>query len=83
MERILADFEKLIVPGMTHWNHPGFMAYFANHVARPRHSGRDAGGGAQRQWHGLEDVAGGDGTGAGDARLAARVDGIAGATGSA
>lgn len=30
MERILADFERLIVPGMTHWNHPGFMAYFAN-----------------------------------------------------
>ena len=30
MERILADFEKLIVPASTHWNHPGFMAYFAN-----------------------------------------------------
>jgi aromatic-L-amino-acid/L-tryptophan decarboxylase len=27
--RILADFEKLIVPGITHWNHPGFFAYFA------------------------------------------------------
>ncbi|HTS25112.1 MAG TPA: pyridoxal-dependent decarboxylase [Bryobacteraceae bacterium] len=30
METILADFERLIVPAMTHWNHPGFMAYFAN-----------------------------------------------------
>jgi aromatic-L-amino-acid/L-tryptophan decarboxylase len=30
MERILADFERLVVPAMTHWNHPGFMAYFAN-----------------------------------------------------
>ena len=30
MERILGDFERLIVPAMTHWNHPGFMAYFAN-----------------------------------------------------
>src|SRR5438067_3259964 len=30
MEQILADFERLIVPAMTHWNHPGFMAYFAN-----------------------------------------------------
>lgn len=29
-ERILADFERLVVPAMTHWNHPGFMAYFAN-----------------------------------------------------
>jgi aromatic-L-amino-acid decarboxylase len=35
MDRILADFEKLIVPGMTHWNHPGFMAYFANTAPGP------------------------------------------------
>lgn len=27
-ELIWADFEKLIMPGITHWNHPGFMAYF-------------------------------------------------------
>ncbi len=27
---IFADFERLIVPATTHWNHPGFMAYFAN-----------------------------------------------------
>jgi aromatic-L-amino-acid decarboxylase len=30
MDRILDDFQRLIVPAMTHWNHPGFMAYFAN-----------------------------------------------------
>ena len=30
MEAILADFERLVVPAMTHWNHPGFLAYFAN-----------------------------------------------------
>ena len=30
MDRILADFERLVVPAMTQWNHPGFMAYFAN-----------------------------------------------------
>src|SRR5687767_5925643 len=24
-----ADFQQLIVPNTTHWNHPGFMAYFA------------------------------------------------------
>jgi aromatic-L-amino-acid decarboxylase len=29
MEAILADFEKLIIPGITHWNHPRFLAYFA------------------------------------------------------
>ena len=30
MEAILADFERLIVPASTQWNHPGFLAYFAN-----------------------------------------------------
>jgi aromatic-L-amino-acid decarboxylase len=30
MEAILADFERLIVPACTQWNHPGFLAYFAN-----------------------------------------------------
>ncbi len=29
MERILADFEQVVMPGITHWNSPGFMAYFA------------------------------------------------------
>jgi len=29
MSRILEDFEKIILPGITHWNHPGFMAYFS------------------------------------------------------
>lgn len=28
-DAILADFEKLVVPAVTHWNHPRFMAYFA------------------------------------------------------
>ncbi len=30
MDKILEDFQRLIVPAMTHWNHPAFMAYFAN-----------------------------------------------------
>lgn len=29
MEAILADFDRLLLPGITHWNSPGFMAYFA------------------------------------------------------
>ncbi|MGQ0813793.1 MAG: pyridoxal phosphate-dependent decarboxylase family protein [Gemmatimonadota bacterium] len=28
-DAILADFDRLIMPGTTQWNHPGFMAYFA------------------------------------------------------
>lgn len=27
--RILDDFRDVIVPGITHWNHPGFFGYFA------------------------------------------------------
>jgi len=31
-EAIFRDFQDLIVPNMTHWNHPGWFAYFpANH----------------------------------------------------
>ena len=29
MEKILADFEDILLPGITHWNHPGFFAYFS------------------------------------------------------
>jgi aromatic-L-amino-acid decarboxylase len=25
----MEDFERIVVPGMTHWNHPRFFAYFA------------------------------------------------------
>ncbi|MGH7716272.1 MAG: pyridoxal-dependent decarboxylase, partial [Vulcanimicrobiaceae bacterium] len=28
-DAVFTDFEKLIVPGITHWNHPRFFAYFA------------------------------------------------------
>jgi aromatic-L-amino-acid decarboxylase len=29
VEEILRDFRDVIVPGVTHWNHPGFFAYFS------------------------------------------------------
>src|SRR6266571_3638820 len=32
---ILADVERVVVPGLTHWNHPGFFAYFANSSPGP------------------------------------------------
>jgi aromatic-L-amino-acid decarboxylase len=32
-ERILEDFDRIIVPGITHWNHPRFFAYFATSSA--------------------------------------------------
>lgn len=30
LDQILDDFEHILIPGITHWNHPGFFAYFAN-----------------------------------------------------
>src|SRR5262245_23044311 len=29
LDVLLSDYQRLIEPNMTHWNHPGFMAYFA------------------------------------------------------
>ena len=34
-ESIMADFERVLVPGLTHWNHPGFLAYFASTGSAP------------------------------------------------
>jgi aromatic-L-amino-acid decarboxylase len=32
---ILADVNRVLVPGLTHWNHPGFFAYFAITASAP------------------------------------------------
>jgi aromatic-L-amino-acid/L-tryptophan decarboxylase len=32
-ERILDDFERIVLPATTHWNHPRFFAYFATSSA--------------------------------------------------
>ncbi len=34
-EEILRDLDELIMPAMTHWNHPRFFAYFANTGSAP------------------------------------------------
>jgi aromatic-L-amino-acid decarboxylase len=34
-DAIFADFERVLVPGLTHWNHPGFFAYFAISSSAP------------------------------------------------
>jgi aromatic-L-amino-acid decarboxylase len=34
-DAIMADFERVLVPGLTHWNHPGFLAYFAITASAP------------------------------------------------
>ncbi len=35
IDRILVDFEELVLPNATHWQHPGFLAYFATTASGP------------------------------------------------
>ncbi|HEX8142391.1 MAG TPA: pyridoxal-dependent decarboxylase [Pyrinomonadaceae bacterium] len=35
IESILADVDGLVVPALTHWNHPSFFAYFATSASAP------------------------------------------------
>ncbi|RFF28041.1 MULTISPECIES: pyridoxal-dependent decarboxylase [unclassified Wenzhouxiangella] len=35
MAAILADFRELVLPGMTHWQHPMFMGYFPANSSYP------------------------------------------------
>jgi aromatic-L-amino-acid/L-tryptophan decarboxylase len=34
-EALLRDLDEVIVPGLTHWNHPRFFAWFANTGSEP------------------------------------------------
>ena len=35
MAEIFADFERIILPGITHWQHPSFFAYFPANSSPP------------------------------------------------
>jgi len=35
IDAVFSDFEKIIMPGITHWNHPNFMAYFNSTSSGP------------------------------------------------
>ena len=35
IDAVFSDFEKIIMPGITHWNHPDFMAYFNSTSSGP------------------------------------------------
>jgi aromatic-L-amino-acid decarboxylase len=34
-EAVMADFERIVMPGITHWQHPRFMAYFPANASPP------------------------------------------------
>ena len=33
LEQVFEDFERIVMPGITHWQHPRFFAYFAANAA--------------------------------------------------
>src|SRR6185295_14823068 len=33
--QVFGDFQRIIVPGMAHWNHPGWFAYFPSNHSPP------------------------------------------------
>lgn len=35
MEAVFRDFEEIVMPGITHWQHPRFFAYFNSNAAAP------------------------------------------------
>ncbi|RIV36939.1 aspartate aminotransferase family protein [Micromonospora radicis] len=35
VEAVLADLDKLVAPGLTHWQHPGFFGYFPANTSGP------------------------------------------------
>ncbi len=35
LDAMLADLDRIVVPGLTHWNHPGFLAYFSSSTTDP------------------------------------------------
>lgn len=35
MNAIMADFEQIVMPGVTHWQHPRFFAYFPGNATPP------------------------------------------------
>ncbi len=34
-DRIMADFQQIVFPGLTHWGHPGFYGYFPANTSPP------------------------------------------------
>src|SRR5258705_5895803 len=56
MEAIFADFRQRVLPGITHWQHPSFFAYFPANSSPPSLPGRDADRHPGRPVHALADL---------------------------
>ena len=61
-DQILGDIERVILPGITHWQSPNFYAYFPANASGPAHSWRSAFFGTGRARHALVHQSGLHGT---------------------
>ena len=77
-DQILADIERVILPGITHWQSPNFFAYFPGERLRAWHSRRSALLRTGRARHALVHQSGVHRTGNARARLAGPHAGLAG-----
>ena len=59
MEAIFKDFQDLVLPGMTHWQHPSFFAYFPANSSPPSVLAEMLTATLARPVHALADLAGG------------------------
>ena len=71
-DRILADLDTVVIPGLTHWQHPGFFGYFPANTSGPERARRPGQRRARGAGHALGDRAGLHRGGDGDAGLAGR-----------
>ena len=54
---MLADLDAMLLPGITHWNHPRFFAYFAITGSQPGILAELLIGDAERNGDALADIA--------------------------
>ena len=60
MGEIMEYFERVVMPGITHWQHPRFFAYFLANAAPPFYACRDAGLNNCSAMHALADLTSSD-----------------------
>ena len=56
---VLADLDRVVLPGVTHWQHPGFFGYFPANTSGPVRARRPGLRRARRAGHVLGDQPGG------------------------
>jgi hypothetical protein len=77
LREVLADLDRVVMPGLTHWQSPGWFAFFPANASFPAILGRAGGGRPRPTGHAVGDEPGHHRGRVGRARLARRPDGAA------